>query len=78
MGFNKSTAENSLGFLAKVRKDCNLSQPEMANVIGVSYTVYTFVERGYRTPSYDFIKRFKDAFPDKSADGFFQKGGTKQ
>lgn len=44
---------------------------EMAELMGVSLSLYEKVEYGQRTPSYNFIKKFIIAFPDFDVGNFF-------
>lgn len=57
--------------LIAFRKGLNKSIPEMAKIIGVSASYYEKVEYGQRTPSYNFIRKFKDKYPKCNSDVIF-------
>lgn len=57
--------------LAEFRKKKNLTRKEMAELLEVSESYYRKVEGGFRKPSYNFIRKFKAAFPDENIDIFF-------
>ena len=57
--------------LAKFREKKCKTQTEMAELIGVSKSYYRKVEGGFKKPSYNFIKKFKAAFPGENIDIFF-------
>ena len=57
--------------LSDYRKSLNLTQVEMAERIGVSFSHYTKIESGVRNPSYNFMVRLKNAFPDFNIDQMF-------
>lgn len=43
----------------------------MARKIGVSESYYEKIEYGNRTPSYNFLTKFKVAFPETNTDNIF-------
>lgn len=59
--------------LTDYRNGKNLTQLEMARKIGCSLSYYSKVELEMALPSYNFISKFKDAFPDFDIDIFFKK-----
>ena len=61
-------------YLEMFRKSLNLSQSEMATQLGITRSYYSKIEKGYRNPSYDFMRRLKDKYPQVNIDKmFFQK-----
>lgn len=59
--------------LKEFRRKKGLDQSSIAKIIGVSVSYYSKVETGYRNPSYDFLKKFKEGFPNVSIDKIFFK-----
>lgn len=57
--------------LKQFRKSLRLNQKEMAMRIGVSPSYYYKVESGIQTPSYEFMRKMKDRFPNISIDRVF-------
>lgn len=57
--------------LRKIRLEKNMSIKEMSQYIGVSTSMYQKVEYGQRTPSYNFIRKFMDKFPECDSNGIF-------
>lgn len=57
--------------LKDFRNQTGLEQKEMAKEIHVSPSYYCKVETGYRKPSYAFLFKFKDRFPDANIDELF-------
>lgn len=49
----------------------NLSQKDMAALIGVTLSLYSKIELGLRNPSYNFLTKFKTAFPDSDINKIF-------
>ena len=49
--------------LKKFRESYNLTQREMAKVIGVSSSFYEKIENRYQQPSFNFVSKFTKAFP---------------
>lgn len=59
--------------LKEFRESLNLSQIEMAKKIGVSKSYYSKVESGFRNPSYAFLVKIKNKFPNINIDNLFFK-----
>ena len=59
--------------LAKFRAEKELSTMDIAKIIGVSTSFYEKIEYGQRKPSYNFIVKFKNAFPESDIRIFFAK-----
>lgn len=59
--------------LVEFRIKNNLTQREMAKIIGTTLTYYSKIELGLRSPSYNFIKKFKKAFNEAIVDEIFFK-----
>lgn len=57
--------------LSIFRKELNKTLTEMASDIGISKSYYEKIEANERNPSYRFISKFKQAFPDADADKIF-------
>lgn len=57
--------------LIAFRKDKNLSVPAMAEKVGISTSYYEKIEYGDRSPSYNFLAKFKQAFPESDTDYIF-------
>ncbi|MGB4658910.1 MAG: helix-turn-helix transcriptional regulator [Mobilitalea sp.] len=57
--------------LINFRKDQNKSAEKMAEIIGVSKSFYEKVEHGDRNSSFNFMKKFKRAFPKADTDKIF-------
>lgn len=57
--------------LVKFRNDNNLTQIELSKKIGVSKSYYQKIETGERTPSYEFVRKFNEAFPDAAIKNIF-------
>lgn len=48
--------------LQKIRKDKNLTQEEVAKLLGITTVFYGMLERGERNPSLDLAKSIADLF----------------
>ncbi len=57
--------------LIEFRKGKKLSSAEMARKIGISNSYYQKIEYGDRSPSFNFLKKFKSVFPDVNTDTIF-------
>lgn len=57
--------------LRQFRKSNGYKQKEMAMEIGVSFSYYCKVEKGYQNPSYDFLVKLKRRFPEVNIDEMF-------
>ncbi len=53
------------------RKNKGFTQREMAEKIGISESYYAMIELQLRNPSYNFIKKFVEAFPGSNMELFF-------
>ena len=63
--------------LAMFRAEKGIVQREMAELLGVSLSYYQKIEGGFKTPSYNFICRFKELYPEENLDIFFEDIITK-
>ena len=59
--------------LKQFRHEQGLSQNEMAARLGVSKSFYEKLEYGDRSPSREFLEKFKAAFPTYDMNIFFDK-----
>lgn len=59
--------DNLINF--RIRK--NKTIIEISKDIGVSSSYYVKIEQAKRNPSYNFLIKFKEAFPDASIDKIF-------
>ena len=59
--------------IAEFRAEKELSTMDIAKIIGVSTSFYEKIEYGQRKPSYNFIVKFKNAFPESDISIFFAK-----
>lgn len=57
--------------LRDFRKEQCLSISEMSKGLGVSRSTYEKVEYEQRTPSYNFVRRFKAKYPNADTDALF-------
>lgn len=57
--------------LVEFRRAKNMSKHLMAYEIGVSKSYYEKIEYGDRQPSYNFISKFINRFPDADANSIF-------
>lgn len=57
--------------LREFRKSHNLTQEAMANVLGITVSMYEKVEGGRANASSAFMKRVKRAFPEVNIDNIF-------
>lgn len=60
--------------LINFRMNARMSPEKMAESIGVSESYYRKIEYGDRNPSYNILRKFKDAFPDTDTDYLFLDG----
>lgn len=49
--------------LSEFRKRNGFTKKEIANLVGVSHSFYEKIEYSDRNPSYQFLAKFKNAFP---------------
>ncbi len=61
--------------LLQFRKSKRLTQEEFSKKIGITLTYYSKIELGLRNPSYNFLNKVKDKFPEVSIDEIFFKDG---
>lgn len=59
--------------LKEIRERERLTQKAMAEKLDVSDSYYQQIEGGFKQPSYNFIKKFKECFPTVSSEIFFKK-----
>lgn len=57
--------------LRDFRMKQGMSIQEMSEYIGVSKSAYEKVEYAQRTPSYNFVKKFKSKYPQSNTDLLF-------
>lgn len=58
-------------FLKSFRREKGLTTKQMADAIKISSSLYEKVECNFRTPSRNFLNKFKQAFPDVDMNIFF-------
>lgn len=57
--------------LVNFRNYLGLTQQEMAKYLGSTLSHYSKIELGIRNPSYNFLVKFKEKFPDIKVDEIF-------
>lgn len=57
--------------LSEFRNIKKLTHDDMAEKLEVSKSFYSKVEYGARNPSFNFIKKFKEVFPEANVDELF-------
>lgn len=57
--------------LKEFRNSQKLSQIEIAKEIGVSFSYYSKVESGFQNPSYSFLLKLKNRYPQVTIDEMF-------
>lgn len=57
--------------LIKYRIATGKSIVEFAKSLGISHSSYYKIETGTRNPSYNFLRKFKSAYPDANIDNIF-------
>ena len=57
--------------LSDFRREQNLTQVEMSEILDVSFSHYSKIEAGIRNPSYNFLVRLKQKFPELNVDHIF-------
>lgn len=60
-----------MDFLKAFRKEKGLTTKQMASALKISNSLYEKVECNFRTPSQNFLRRFKQTFPDVDMNIFF-------
>lgn len=59
--------------LLNFRKEHSLNSSQMAKILGITLSYYRKIEKGTRNPSYNFILKFKEVFPNANVDDIFFK-----
>ncbi len=62
--------------LKEIRESNKLTQKAMAEKLEVSDSYYQQIEGGFKQPSYNFIRKFKECFPNVSSEIFFEQNIT--
>lgn len=57
--------------LMDFRNSHNITIPFMAEKIGVSRSYYEKIEYGHKSPSFNFLTKFKSTFPEADASDIF-------
>ena len=57
--------------LSDFRNEKDLTQEEISKKLGISKSFYSKIEYGDRNASHNFIKKFKEVFPDADIDELF-------
>lgn len=57
--------------MKELRKSKKLNKKQMADEIGVSASYYYKVESGFQNPSFEFLKKLKERFPEANIDQIF-------
>lgn len=57
--------------LAQFRVKKNFTQKDMAEMLNTTLSFYAKIEIGVRNPSYNFLVKFKEAFPSECIDEIF-------
>jgi putative transcriptional regulator len=60
--------------LKKLRKSNDLTQKDVAELIGISRPMYNMIENGIRNPSLEVMQKIVDLFGDEAKDIFFNNG----
>lgn len=61
-----------MAFLKEFRKSKGYTLAQMAQILHISKSLYEKVETCARTPSKNFLDKFKQAFPDFDMNIFFE------
>ena len=64
--------------LEEFRKSKGFTKPEIANILGISLSLYEKIEYSDRKPSRNFMSRFKLAFPSFDMNIFLMNYYTKR
>ncbi len=48
--------------LKKARLEKNMTQDELAHMLGITVRTYQYIEHGHRKPSYNIILKLQDIF----------------
>lgn len=70
VNFNKG-GETMQG-MKEFRESLNLTQLEMSETLGISHSYYTKIEMGQKTPSYNFIRKFRKIYQQFDIENFFE------
>ncbi|MEL7568035.1 MAG: helix-turn-helix transcriptional regulator [Dehalobacterium sp.] len=57
--------------LVSFREQLGKSQKEMSKLLNVSVSFYIKIEYGLRNPSFNFVTKFKERFPQINVNEFF-------
>lgn len=57
--------------LINFRKKEKFTQYEMAEILGISYSMYQALEYGFRAPSLKTLNKFKNKFPKANVEKIF-------
>ena len=57
--------------LVNFRVSKKLTQKVFADTLRISLSLYAKVELGFRTPSFDFIRKLKETYPEANIDKIF-------
>lgn len=57
--------------LKEFRESLGITQAKMASELQVSFSYYSKVEQGFKTPGFAFLKKLKAKFPEYDMNGFF-------
>ncbi len=60
--------------LKKLRNDNDLTQKDVAELIGISRPMYNMIENGIRNPSLEVMQKIVDLFGEEAKDIFFNNG----
>ncbi|SFL09509.1 helix-turn-helix transcriptional regulator [Halanaerobium salsuginis] len=60
--------------LKKLRKNNDLTQKDVAELIGISRPMYNMIENGIRNPSLEVMQKIVDLFGEEAKDIFFNNG----
>lgn len=64
--------EKALTYLKEFRKSKNLTQEQLADILGFTKSHYVKVELGVRNPGFNFLKALKDRFVEVDMNEFFK------
>lgn len=57
--------------LPEFRDETRQTQQDVADKMSISLSFYQKIENGIRNPSYNFLHKFKEEYPDQSIDYIF-------